>query len=91
MPNHKATAKRLKTDKMRRTRNRATKSRIHTLSKNLRTLVDEGNGDAAREQLRTVSSAIDKAAKNHRLHRNTAARRKARLAKLVARLPQATS
>jgi small subunit ribosomal protein S20 len=35
------------------------------------------------ENLSTAFSCVDKAVKNHLLHRNTAARRKARLARLL--------
>ncbi len=83
MPNHKSTAKRLKTNELRRLRNRATKSRIRTLSKSLQAFVTEGKNEEAQKTFRTTVSAIDKAAKKHRLHRNTAARKKSRLARLV--------
>ncbi len=83
MPNHKSTAKRLRQDMKRREKNVGVKSRIKTLTKKVRTSVSEKNADAAQENLRSVNSVLDTAAKKHVIHPRNAARRKSRLTRLV--------
>ena len=84
MPNHKAAAKSLLQDDRRRMRNRAAKSRILTLSKKVLSCVQGGNKEEAETACRTAISAIDRAAKRHRLHANNAARKKSSLTRLVS-------
>ena len=65
--------------------NRSTKSRIHSLEKNYLELLSGGKKDDAAKELRTLSSAYDKAAKSGVLHRATADRKKSRLALRLAK------
>jgi small subunit ribosomal protein S20 len=65
--------------------NRSIKSRIHTLEKNYLELLSGGKKDDAAKELRTLSSAYDKAAKSGVLHRATADRKKSRLALRLAK------
>lgn len=68
----------------RQARNQSVKSRVKTLMKKVITAVE--NKDAtAEEQLRLAMSAIHKAGRKRILHPNTAARRVARLSRLVHR------
>ncbi|TSC79658.1 MAG: small subunit ribosomal protein S20 [Candidatus Peregrinibacteria bacterium Gr01-1014_25] len=60
------------------------KTRMKTMVKKLRDLAKEGKKDDARKLLPEVYKAIDIATKKNLLHRNTAARRKAMVAKLAA-------
>jgi small subunit ribosomal protein S20 len=75
--------KRHKQNLKRHARNQATKSRIKTLTKKVMTTAESGNAAAAEAQLREAASAIQKAGRKRVLHPNTAARRVARLSRLV--------
>ena len=64
--------------------NREIKSRLHTIETNYLELVSAGKKEDAAKQLRTISSALDKAAKSGTVHRATADRKKSRLALRLA-------
>jgi small subunit ribosomal protein S20 len=66
-------------------RNRSTKSRLHTLEISYLELLSTGKKDDAAKELRTLSSAFDKAAKAGIVHRATADRKKSRLALRLAK------
>lgn len=80
----KSGIKRVQIAERNRQYNMAIKSEIKTRIKHVRTTITKGEGDAA-EMLKIAESTIDKAARKGVIHRNTAARRKARLAKAVAK------
>jgi small subunit ribosomal protein S20 len=84
MPNIKQQKKRVRTAAEGRLRNLRYRSTVKTLTRRLRAAVADGDAErVAAEHLRLVRS-IDKAAARGALHDNTAARRKAQAAKLVA-------
>ncbi len=64
-----------------RARNRAAKSTIRTFSKKAVAAAAAGDNEATTKFQRVTVSLIDRAAKSSTLHKNTAARRKSRLAK----------
>lgn len=66
-----------------RTVNRSKKSTIRTFSKKALAAAEAGDFDAAAKFQKVTQSLIDKASKGSTLHKNTAARRKARLAKRI--------
>ncbi|HEY7280386.1 MAG TPA: 30S ribosomal protein S20 [Actinomycetota bacterium] len=66
-------------------RNKAVRSSLKTAAKKVRTAAEAGDVDSATEQAREASRALDKAASRGVLHKRTAARRKSRLAKTLAR------
>jgi small subunit ribosomal protein S20 len=70
----------------RRLVNRSRKSTIRTFTKKAVAAAESGDFDAAAKYQRVVQSLVDRAAKGSTLHRNTAARRKARLAKRLGAL-----
>lgn len=70
----------------RRLRNQVARGRARTAVKKARLVIQDGEADAAREAVRVACSTLDKAASKGILHRNNAARRKARL---MRRLNQA--
>ena len=78
MANTKSAAKRARQTSKRSLRNRSALNRLRTLQKGA---LSGEKPDSNR--LRTLISAIDKAAKSGVIHRNAARRRKARLQKLV--------
>lgn len=87
MPNHKSAEKRVRQNERRRVVNRSNRSRLRTAVKELRSALDK-DGKNASELLPTTVSEIDKAVQKGVLHRNAAARHKARL---TARVNQAAA
>ena len=83
MANHKSALKRAGQNEIRRMRNRSVKTRVKTVVKEVRQVVSENAGETANAQFITAQSAIDKAAKKGVMHKRTAARKIARLAKLT--------
>ncbi len=83
MANHKSALKRAGQSEIRRMRNRAVKTRVKSVVKTVRQAVAENSADGAQAQLKTAQAAIDKAAKKGVLHKRTASRKVARLAKLT--------
>ena len=85
MANTKSAERRMRNSARKNLRNRSTKSRLHTLEMNYLELLSAGKKDDAAKELRTLSSAFDKAAKSGVLHRATADRKKSRLALRLAK------
>jgi small subunit ribosomal protein S20 len=85
MPNTKSAERRMRNSARKNLHNRSTKSRIHTFETSYLELLSAGKKDDAAKQLRTLSSAYDKAAKSGVVHRATADRKKSRLALRLAR------
>ncbi len=81
MANIKSQIKRNRQNETRRQRNQAVKSELRTRERRVVEAVEAGEG--ADEALRLAQKRIDMAASKGVLHKNTAARKKARLAKLV--------
>jgi len=77
--NTKSALKRIRTTAKRRLRNRTVKSSV-------RAAVRKFNDLTTAPALRTAMSALDKAVSKGVLHRNTAARKKSRLAQKLNRL-----
>lgn len=84
MANHKSSIKRSRQTIVRTERNRAVKSRIKTLRKNVLAAVAAGDKDAAAKASALFSSAVDKAAKRSVMHANKAANLKSKAAKALA-------
>jgi small subunit ribosomal protein S20 len=82
--NHKSALKRANQNEVRRIRNRAVKTRVKNVIKEVRQAATGTAADTtAAATLLTAQSAIDKAVKKGVLHKRTAARKIARLAKLT--------
>lgn len=72
-----------------RTRNRAVTSSVKTQVAKAEKLAAGKDAEAAREAVKQAATTLDKAAQKGVIHRNSAARRKSRLAKkLNAAFPQ---
>jgi small subunit ribosomal protein S20 len=84
MPNHKSAEKRVRQNEKRRDINRGNRGRLRTGIKKLRGLLESGDAGAAQALLPQTVSLIDKAVQKGVLHRNAAARHKARLTARVA-------
>ena len=83
LANHKSALKRARQNEIRRMRNKATKTRVKSATKDVRQAADAANFDDAVGVLNTAKSAVDKAAKKGVIHKNTAARKVSRLSRLV--------
>ncbi len=84
MANIKSQIKRNRQNEVRRVRNKAVRSEIHTRTKSA-VIAAESGGDYAAE-LRAAIKRIDKATTKGVLHKNTAARKKSRLVKRLAKV-----
>lgn len=84
MPNIKSAKKRVKVTAKKNLRNRMIKSAVRTSVKKFETAVAEDIANAG-AQLTATTSAIDKAAAKGVIHKNAANRKKARLAKQLAK------
>jgi small subunit ribosomal protein S20 len=79
MPNHKSAEKRDRQNTRRNAINTASRTRLRTSVKKLRALIATGNASEAQSLLPETISIIDKSVQKGVLHRNAAARHKARL------------
>jgi len=81
MAHTRSAIKRIRQAERRRIRNQMVKSRVKTLIKRARSLIEAGDLEQARLSVGDAISALDRAAERGILHRNNAARRKSRLIK----------
>jgi small subunit ribosomal protein S20 len=86
MPNTKSANKAMRQSRRRHTINLRTKSKFKTAVKVTKQAVTAGDSNSAVENLKKAMSAIDKAVKKNVLHKNTASRKKSRLAKSINKL-----
>jgi small subunit ribosomal protein S20 len=87
MPNIKQQKKRVRIAARERLENLRYRSTIKTITKRLERALDEGDEQLAQSEHRQLVRTIDKAASRRALHKNTAARKKAQAARLLARRP----
>ena len=92
MANSKSAIKRIRTSERNRLRNKAYKSALRTLTKKYFGAVEAYTAEPTAENMEIVKqsmsaaySKIDKAVKRNVLHRNNGARKKSRLAKVLAK------
>ena len=83
MANHKSAIKRARQNETRRLRNKATKTRIKSIVKGVRSTAIENSKEAAIAELNSAKSIIDNAAKKGVIHKKTASRKISRLSRLV--------
>lgn len=86
MPHSKSAKKRARQNEQRRRTNKSQRSALRTQLKKVARAVDAGQRDVAEAELGTAIRMLDKAAGKGLIHRNQAARRKARLSDKVAAL-----
>ncbi|MFN0084902.1 MAG: 30S ribosomal protein S20 [Blastocatellia bacterium] len=86
MPNHKSAEKRDRQNAKRNAINTAGRSRLRTAIKKMRAAIDAGQFDEAQTILPETVSVIDKSVQKGVMHRNAAARYKARLTSHVNEL-----
>ena len=84
MPNIKQQKKRVRIAERQRAENIRYRSTVKTLTKRLQTAIDSGDADQIAAEHRTLVHWVDRAASKGALHANTASRKKAQAAGLVA-------
>jgi len=82
--NTQSAIKRAKQSERRRLRNKAVKSRVRTAIRHFAAVIESGDMAKAEEALQRAYSELDRAARKGVIHRNKAARHKARMAKQLA-------
>ena len=85
MANIPSQEKRIYRSERERLENRRRTSTVKTHFRRLQSAVDAGDQDTIEAEHRKLVSTIDKAAEHGALHRNNAARKKARAARILAR------
>ena len=80
MPNIESAKKRMRQNKKSRARNKWRKERVRTQVRSFLEAVRSKKLDAAEEEFRKTCSILDKVSSTSTLHKNTAARKKSRLA-----------
>lgn len=86
MPNTKSAIKKDRQDRRRHDANRRVRSRMHTIERKVRELITAKNAKDAATALREAQRMIDKAVGSGIIHRNTAARKIARLTHRLRRV-----
>jgi len=83
MPNTLSAKKRLRQDDVKRSRNRAIKSVIRKRIRSVQEAVAAGEIEKAESEFIIAAKKLDKAGARNVIHRNTAARKKSRMQKLI--------
>ena len=83
MANHKSAIKRARQNEIKRLRNKAVKTRIKSIVKDVRSSIGQASTEETKVKLNTAQSVIDKASKKGVIHKRTAARKISRLIKLA--------
>jgi small subunit ribosomal protein S20 len=86
MANIKSAKKRILTSNKKAEANKAVKTGVKSVIKNVRTAVESGDKAAAQDALKKAEATIDKAATKGVLHKNTAANKVSKLASSVAKM-----
>lgn len=84
MPIIKSAKKALRQNKTRKQRNLVWKKKIKDLEKNIKKLAKEQKFDDAKKVLPQYYKTVDKAVKNNVIKKNTGARKKSKVAKLLS-------
>ncbi|MDO8730558.1 MAG: 30S ribosomal protein S20 [Candidatus Omnitrophota bacterium] len=86
MPNIRAAMKRVRADVKRRDRNLEAKSKLKTMVRQFAHSIEEKKADEAKKLYPLLTRLLDQSARKGILHRNTASRKKSRLALQLAKL-----
>ncbi len=86
MANIKSAIKRNKQSQVRNVRNRACKSAVLSANKKVASAIESGDKEAAVKEFSAYTSQLDKASKKGVFAKNTASRRKSRVAAGIAKM-----
>ncbi|MBR5012733.1 MAG: 30S ribosomal protein S20 [Clostridia bacterium] len=84
MPNIKSAIKRVEVAKINNARNKSEKSKIATYIKRFKNALANKDIQTAETEYKTVVSLLDSAARKNIIHKNSASRKAAHLAKLLS-------
>jgi len=90
MPNRLSAKKRLRQNEKLRIKNRSNKSEMRTQLRKVRQAVAAGEIETAEKEYRVVVRKLDRAGTKHLMHKNTVARTKSRLQKLIKSAKQSS-
>ena len=88
MPSNSSAAKRQRQNETRRLRNKMARSRVRTLNKRFLKAVKEKDGESATQEFQSFEKALDSATRKGIYHKNTSARKKSRMHKLLNTLTE---
>ena len=88
MANIKSAIKRNRQNEKRRLQNRVVRGSTRTQVKKAKEAIEEGNKEAAIQEVKDAVIKLDRAASKGVIHKNNAARRKSRLFKQLAKLEE---
>jgi small subunit ribosomal protein S20 len=83
LANHKSAIKRANQNEIRNLRNKSKRTRVKSVTKQVRAAIAEGSSDTAQAALTAAIPVIDKAAQKGAIHRNTASRKISKLTRQV--------
>jgi small subunit ribosomal protein S20 len=83
LANHKSALKRARQNELSRLRNKAVKTRLKSIVKDVRLSAEEPSDTDVKAKMIVAQSLIDKASKRGVIHRKTASRKISRLSKLI--------
>ena len=84
MANTPQQRKRVRTAQRQRLENLRFKSSIKTYFRRLRDTLSTGDSDAVQQVAKKLTSSIDKAAAHNAIHKNNAARKKSKVARMLS-------
>ncbi|HRX82220.1 MAG TPA: 30S ribosomal protein S20 [Pirellulaceae bacterium] len=90
MPNSKSAKKRLRQNVVRRDRNKAIKSALRSQLRKVREAVQAGDVGKAESEMQVATKRLDRAGQRNIIHKNTAARTKSRMQKLIKNAKQSS-
>ncbi len=88
MANTRSAIKRIRSNERKHANNKIVRSGVRSRLRAAREAMDQGNTEATRKATLQAVSTLDKAANKGVIHKRNAARRKSRLMKKLAALPQ---
>ncbi len=88
MANTRSAIKRVRSNERKHARNKVVRSGVRSRLRTAREAMAQGNTEATRKATLQAASTLDKAANKGVIHKRNAARRKSRLMKKLAALPQ---
>ncbi len=83
MANHKSAIKKMRQDEVRRIRNKGYRTRFRNVVKKVEAAINGRDKETAQQAFQEAVSVIDTIASKGIIHKNTAARKKSRLAKRI--------
>jgi small subunit ribosomal protein S20 len=88
MAHHKSAIKKIRQDVIRTDRNKASRTRVRNVIKEVRQAIEDGNVETAQEAYKKMVPIIDSMVSKNIMHKNSVARTKSRLNAQIKALTQ---